>query len=52
MEVEPSQRELEHWQAQERARKEREDWARWREGWGVYETLEEMVRRQDRGWSR
>ena len=50
MEVEPSQREMEHWQARERAREEWEAWSRWNEGWGVGETLEEMVRRQDAGW--
>jgi hypothetical protein len=50
MELEPTQRELEHWNARELARQEREAWARWNEGWGVWETMEELVRRQDRGW--
>jgi len=52
MELEPSEREMEWWQARQQARLEWEEWLRWNEGWGVVETLEELVRRQDRGWLR
>jgi hypothetical protein len=52
MEHEPSQREIEHWNARVRAREEREARASWSEGWGVSESLEECVRRQDARWRR
>jgi len=52
VEAEPTQREMEWWRAREQAREAREAWLRWNDGWGVGETVEEMVRRQDGGWIR